>query len=182
MKREGGDTGQIIMPGVSEVDLCPSPSRTYSLSLGTGLKRPVVSAFLVVIYQHDFDSREGLLDVPEGKECSLRCGIGSSAQTQDSTGPLTKLAFNQVCLAQWESDGLKYRRSCVQSTERTCLFAFLEGERGLWGGEICTTGSSTSIRQHFVCQLIHHLRLSFTVRTVAFLRVVATIRRPSSNT
>jgi hypothetical protein len=35
----------------------------------------------------------------------------------------------KVCLAQWESDGLKYRRSCVQSTERT-TFCTLPGKRG----------------------------------------------------
>lgn len=31
--------------------------------------------------------------------------------------------LHEVCLAQWESDGLKYRRSCVQSTERTSSFS-----------------------------------------------------------
>jgi hypothetical protein len=47
----------------------------------------------------------------------------------------------QVCLAQWESDGLKYRRSCVQSTERTSSFADLNDVRDILfaNGIVCIT-------------------------------------------
>jgi hypothetical protein len=51
------------------------------------------------------------------------------AEVCDGSKADLRTANIQVCLAQWESDGLKYRRSCVQSTERTS-FCYLPGRSG----------------------------------------------------